>query len=152
MKIFNFLSVSQLLLKKKLILFKSYPFKIKILGTNNLFLERIKIQQCLVKPGKIFILFGFDLFLEFTDCDKISLKQIKSKASFSVKNFPFCIDSITRQLIIMNEEKVVKIILSKPIQRNLNINFKLPRKKERLTKKGFFIRFDPMYSKKKLQF
>jgi hypothetical protein len=115
-------------------------FKIKNLGTNNLFLERIKIQQCLVKPGKIFILFSFDKFLEFTDCDKISLKQTKSKALFPVKNFPFCVDSIERQLIIMNGEKVVKIILSKPIQRILNLNFKLPRKKEKINKKRFFYR------------
>lgn len=38
----------------------------------------------------------------------------------------------------MNGEKVVKIILSKPIQRILNINFKLPRKKEKINKKRFF--------------
>ena len=125
--------------KKTEILLKIYPFKIKNLGKNNLFLERLKIQQCIVKPGKFFILFGFDKFLEFIDCDKISLKQIKNKVLFQVKNFPFCVDSIGRQVIIMNGKKVVKIIFFKPNQRNLNINFKLPRKKEKINKKKVFL-------------
>ncbi len=45
--------------KKTEILFKIYPFKIKNLGKSNLFLERLKIQQCLVKTGKIFYFIWF---------------------------------------------------------------------------------------------
>ena len=50
----------------------------------------------------------------------------------------------------MNGEKVVKIILSKLIQKILNINFKIPRKKEKINKKRLYIKFDPIYSKKKI--
>jgi hypothetical protein len=63
------------------------------------------------------------------------LKQIKGKALFLIKNFPFCADLIGKQLIIMNGEKVVKIKLSKPIQKILNINLEIPRKKEKINKK-----------------
>jgi hypothetical protein len=35
----------------------------------------------------------------------------------------------------MNGEKVVKIKLSKPIQKILNINLEIPRKKEKINKK-----------------
>ena len=40
--------------------------------------------------------------------------------------------------MIMNGENVVKIILSKPNPRILNLNFKLPIKKGRINKKRFF--------------
>ena len=107
-----FICKTSVMEKKIEMISANFAFDIKKVNPIKFFVKKIKIQQCVDRPGKSFLLLGFDKYFQMIEIKKGFGRKIESNRSILNPTPLFFYDHMGRQLMVFKENFLIKLLTS----------------------------------------